>query len=364
MLEHMGRNSTIGLVYLNRAAEGIQPVERFIASYRKFDTGLEHEFIAIYKGFGPDAKTRSQALFDGIQSRQIDVDDDLTDIDSYLIAAERFEDIHVFCFLNTFSEINCSRWLLHLFNALQQENVGIAGATGSYESLRNSFKLYSKVAWLCSHNFIEFDERVYEEYKSIISGACPYWIHSKSVFGLLRGLTSHPKSVLVLLRGLVLRFRQRETSLDTKFEYFWTETTSAGGVNHYLEGYPPFPNPHIRSNAFIVRRSDLQSYFGSKMHEKKQAFLFESGAGSLTRTLLDKQRRAVVVNNSGDIFDVPDWPRSKTFRLENQQGLIVKDKRTREFEKLTWQERTVHRCVSWGANGDYEFHNFGIQFRL
>lgn len=353
-------NSTIGLVYLNRAAEGVQPVERFVASYRKFDAGIEHEFITIYKGFERGERTRSQELFDGIESRQIVVDDDLTDIDSYLVAAEQFEDIPIFCFLNTFSEIDCNKWLFYLSSALQQENVGIAGASGSYESLLNTCRLNSKVIWLCSHNLIEFDEKVYEEYKSIISQNCPMWTHSKSVLGLLIGLMLHPKSVLGLLMGLV--YRLPGTNLDTKFEDFWNELISPGGVYHYLEGYPPFPNPHIRSNAFIVRRNDLLPYFGVRMYEKEQSYLFESGSGSLTRSLLERQCRAVVVNSSGDIFDVPDWPRSKTFRLESQQGLIVRDNQSRNFEKFTAAEKSVYECLSWGTNGDYEFHNFGIQF--
>jgi hypothetical protein len=359
----MGHNSTIGLVYLNRAAEGTQPVERFIASYRKFDAGLEHQFITIYKGHGRDLKTRSQALFDGIQRKQIDVDDDLTDIDSYLAAAEQFEDIYEFCFLNTFSEINCDKWLLHLCNALEQENVGIAGATGSYESLLSDARLNSKVIWLCRLNLIGFDERVYEEYKPIIRENCPYWIHSNTILGLLKGLALHPKSALGWLGGLKSRLQLRGADPDAKFEHFWMELTSAGGVYHWLNGYPPFPNPHIRSNAFTVRRSDLQGYFGAKMSEKNESYLFESGAGSLTRTLLDKRRRAVVVNNFGDIFDVPDWPKSKTFRIENQQGLIVKDNRTREFEQLSWPQKSVYTGFTWGAEAGHEFHNFGIQFR-
>jgi hypothetical protein len=363
MPKRTGHSSTIGLVYLDRAAEGTQPVERFVASYRKFDAGVQHQLITIYKGHGRDLRTRSQALFDGIQGKAIDVNDDFTDIDSYLVAAEQFEDIDLFCFLNTFSEIRCNEWLLHLCNALEQENVGIAGATGSYESLLNDARLYSKLIFLCSLNLIAFDGRIYEEYKPVIRDQCPYWIHSNTTIGLLKGLTLHPKSVPKWLRGLELRFRLRGTSPDAKFEHFWKELTSAGGVYNWLNGYPPFPNPHIRSNAFIVRRSDLQGWFAAKMSGKNESYLFESGAGSLTRTLLDKRRRAVVVNNIGDIFDVPDWPKSKTFRIENQQGLIVKDNRTREFEQLSRPQKSVYTGFTWGAKGGYEFHNFGIQFR-
>ena len=115
----------IGLVYLNRNAEGYLPIRRFIKSYNLFSPGIEHKFITIYKGFDGSNIIREKDKFKNIEHGHIKVDDELTDIDSYLTAARKFSEIDIFCFLNTFSEIKRENWLLYLFNAISIEDVGI-----------------------------------------------------------------------------------------------------------------------------------------------------------------------------------------------------------------------------------------------
>ena len=101
-------NHKIGLVYLNRNAEGRAPVEQFLRTYKKFAPGAEHEFITIYKGFSDDELPAARKLMAGVEhpDRAIRVDDAMTDIDSYLVTSKAHADIDAFCFLNTFSEIN------------------------------------------------------------------------------------------------------------------------------------------------------------------------------------------------------------------------------------------------------------------
>ena len=121
----------IVLVYLNRKAEGINPVERFLCSYKNFDPSVDHEFITVYKGFTGSEINIAKKIFQNIEDRQISVNDEMTDIDSYLIAAESFHDIEIFCFLNTFSEIRKDGWLSFFFRAISIKDVGLVGATGS-----------------------------------------------------------------------------------------------------------------------------------------------------------------------------------------------------------------------------------------
>ena len=160
----------IGLVYLNRNAEGSEPVTRFVQSYKKFSPGIAHEFITIYKGFLNDELSAAESLMDGVAHahRAIRVDDAMTDIDSYLVAAKTHADIDAFCFLNTFSEINCNDWLLHLTNALLKKNAGIVGASASYESLLNSNKLIDKVLWFCDRSRLPYDESFHSQYRFYI----------------------------------------------------------------------------------------------------------------------------------------------------------------------------------------------------
>ncbi|MBC7490412.1 MAG: hypothetical protein H7240_11050 [Glaciimonas sp.] len=344
-----------GLVYLNRKAEGIKPVQRFIDSYKNFDPGVKHEFITIYKGFGAAEKAIAESFFNGIEHRQIVVDDEMTDIDAYLIAAESFPDIDAFCFLNTFSEIVCNNWLVILYDALSSENVGIAGATASYESLLNSNKLISKVLWLAG-GVLKYEKKLHLQYESIIKRHYPNWIRwgvASRFLPILRNKTSDNNYL---------------NMYDAMFEEYWGSLTKHNGAYEFLIGYPPFPNPHIRSNGFVIRRRHLLPFFDkSRRMSKNESYLFESGAKSLTRQLIKSQLRAVVVNSAGNIYDVEEWPRSQTFRLDIQQGLLVQDNQTRSFQKLNSAEKDVNEFMSWGDSSrkisDRVF-TFGIPFDI
>jgi len=348
-----GENQKIGLIYLNRKAEGSKPVQRFIDSYKNFDPGVKHEFITIYKGFGVAEKAIAESFFKGIEHRQLVVDDEMTDIDAYLIAAESFPDIDVFCFLNTFSEIVCDNWLAILCDALYSENVGIAGATASYESLLNSNKLNSKLLWLAG-GVLKYEKKLHLQYESIIKKHYPNWIR----WGVAL-------QFLAIMRNKKID-NDNLNIYDAMFEEYWVSLIKKNGVYEFLTDYPTFPNPHIRSNGFVIRRRHLIPFFdkGRRM-SKMESYLFESGANSLTRRLIKSQLRAVVANSTGNIYDVEEWPRSQTFRLDIQQGLLIQDNQTRNFHKLNSAEKDVNEFMSWGDSSrkisDRVF-TFGIPF--
>lgn len=354
----MTRHSTnrIGLVYLNRKSEGSEPVLRFLSSYKALDPGISHDLIVIYKGFAnEEERAQAERLFDGLDHRHIDVDDALTDIDSYLATARQFDDIDVFCFVNTFGEITCENWLSMLYEALTSDRVGIAGSTASYESLLNSCRLFSKVIWLCNNNFMRYHKEVHCHYLSVIGQHRPQWIRKH------------------VISRLIAKFRDRAddyaylSAYDGMFEEFWDLLTRHDGVYEFLKNYPAFPNPHIRSNGFMIRRAHLLPFaLGSGRMSKNQSYLFESGCSGLTRQLLDQQLRTVVVNRQGEAFDVDDWPQSRTFRLGSQDGLLITDNQTRNFHSLSSPERDVYAAITWGnfprANQPPVF-TFGIPFK-
>jgi len=344
-----------GVVYLNRKAEGHEPVQRFIRSYKSFVSGDDHEFITVYKGFSKQEKAIEEQTFKGIEHRQVIVDDEMTDIDAYLIAAESFADIDYFCFLNTFSEIVCENWLLYLFSALRSESVGIAGASASYESLLNSNKLISKIL-LFAGGALRYDKKIHQQYRTLLEKHYPKWSRYSFVSQILDIFRKRAKSNYEYLGGY-----------DSFFNEFWQAQTNTSGVYNFLDGYPPFPNPHIRSNGFAIRRHHLLPFFkrGRSM-SKQESYLFESGPHSLTRSLINAQLRAVLVNSSGRIFDVADWPLSQSFRLNiDQRGLLIHDNQSRAFANLTAPEKDVNELISWGDSArkisDRVF-TFGISF--
>ncbi|HEV2098530.1 MAG TPA: hypothetical protein VGR45_06335, partial [Stellaceae bacterium] len=131
--------ATIGVVYLYRFAEGELSARTFLESYRAHPAGIEHDLHVILKGF-PDKTSRAaaRALFGPVAANPIELDDTGYDIGSYLAAARRVANNRL-AFLNTFSAILADDWLVHLAAALDRPDVGLVGATGSWQSLGSAY---------------------------------------------------------------------------------------------------------------------------------------------------------------------------------------------------------------------------------
>jgi hypothetical protein len=134
------------------------------------------------------------------------------------------------------------------------------------------------------------------------------------------------------------------------FEAFWERETSPGGEFDYLSAIPLFPNPHIRTNAFVIERQTFLDTVPSSMTTKKDTFLYESGPDNLTRQILRRGKKVVIVGSDGQSYSIDQWPESGTFRLGNQHNLLVQDNQTRAFETLTGAEKRVFAEITWGKD--------------
>lgn len=100
----------------------------------------------------------------------------------------------------------------------------------------------------------------------------------------------------------------------------------AGGLN-----LARFPNPHVRTNAFLIARSILTSLALPAIRTKQDCNFFESGPWSLTRQLKARGLAPVVVGADGQVFQVDCWPESHTFRHGEQENLLVRDNQTEMY---------------------------------
>jgi hypothetical protein len=142
--EDNGIMSNIGVVHLVRESNGIEPFKNFIYSYAKYRSGIKHELVIIYKGFpGKEAAAAHEELLKNFPHRMIFVEDRGFDIDAYFAAVKTFN-FSYYCFLNSFSVLLDHDWLLKLHSHATKKNVGLVGATGSYESLRSIFMAANK----------------------------------------------------------------------------------------------------------------------------------------------------------------------------------------------------------------------------
>ncbi|MGZ4313532.1 MAG: hypothetical protein ACXVR1_15645, partial [Solirubrobacteraceae bacterium] len=112
--------------------------------------------------------------------------------------------------------------------------------------------------------------------------------------------------------------------------------------------YPAFPNPHIRTNAFMLERRRLLDIRWPEITSKGQAYELESGNDGITRQIEAQGLRAVVVGRDGRAYDRDRWRESRTFRAGEQDNLLVEDNRTRQYEEAQGRWRRKLARLAWG----------------
>ena len=244
-------------------------------------------------------------------------------------------------FLNTFSEIASDSWLEKLFLAMRDPLVGIAGATGSYESLRTSMKQFNKGVWVFNH-WLSIAPHQLRRLIRMIGKLFPKRFKSRIATKVIFFFARSAKAPDLV------------RSLEDKFEDYWRSETGNGGTYEYLDAVPAFPNPHIRTNAFIVERKVFLQALPSAIEDKEACYLFESGPNSLTRHILRLGRKAVVVGADGKAYDLDQWADSGTFRLADQFHILVRDNQTCAFDRMSEREKQFFTQLTWGGERSQE----------
>lgn len=346
-----GRINKVAVVYLARRAEGIAPIKRFVGSYLEHPACVGHDLVVVYKGFGqaPDLAD-AKAVFAPIAHMGIEIPDDGFDIGAYFEAARRLTHDHI-CFMNTFTEIEVDGWLASLHQNLLFPGVGMVGVMGSYESLLSSVSLLRKVIWLCNDVAIRYDEKIAYYFDFIISAHCRLWggnkhgrfrkwVSPRWIYRQLRTLMLHPESIMKMLG--------ENLTIEERFRLKWEGLIAPGNDLDYIPNFPAFPNPHIRSNVFMIGRESLLGCTFPSLETKMGCCAFESGSDSLTSRLRRQGKSTLVVDRNGVGYDVKDWWRSGTFRLGDQANLIASDNRSREFDQMTPGAKVTHARMTWG----------------
>ena len=326
----------IAVVFLARSADGSTAgLDRFARSYREFSAGLPHDLIVIRKGEShkPGARVAFDLLFEGTDVQFIDIDDRGFDIHAYLKAAAILPHEFV-CFLNSHSRVTAQDWLRKLHSPLLDPGVGLVGATASFESITDTLEVNSRAIWLANRDELPIDSETIELFRDQLEPHATEWFKSAQLRLANAGEDNGASGL----------------DVDREVDYvrLWSSLTEPGGPLYGLGSYRRFPNPHIRTNGFIIRRSLLLS-FGFKLADLKLACnAFESGPGGLPDKLAERALRSVLVGADGAAFDVNDWPRSGTFRLGDQRNVLIRDNRVDEFDDFTLGHRERLVQQTWG----------------
>lgn len=269
----------IAVVHLAVRDYGIDVFQSFVASYRLYPPGCDHELIIAAKQFGDASAFEPWAdVLKGVRYRLLLLPDRGLDIGSYFEVAFR-TDFSRYFFCNSRTTFVVRDWLRHLVVAQGKNPGGVVGATGSWQSISSE--------------------------------------HS-------RNLSRESKWVgpLKKLRALI------------GFLPLWHE-------------YPRFPNPHLRTNAFLIERTRLLALDVPTIGGKQDAMRFESGRRSLTRQMRASGKVVQVVDREGRAFEPEDWRGTNTFWQGDQSDLLVADNQTIKYAAASQEVREELNRVAW-----------------
>ena len=121
-------------------------------------------------------------------------------------------------------------------------------------------------------------------------------------------------------------------------------------VSRLLRGrsFDRFPNPHLRTNAFAMPSALAGSLSWPQVRTKRGAWGLESGRGSITRQVWQRDLEALVVGRDGQAYERDRWFESATYRNGDQPNLLVADNRTRQFAEADPAERRRLAELAWG----------------
>jgi hypothetical protein len=277
----------IRVAHLVRRCNGLKPFKEFLESYKKYKSGIDHDLIIIFKGFSKRHKNQLDKyyeLLNGIPYKTLFVSDFGFDMRPYFLVVKAF-DYKYYCFLNSFSIILDSDWLLKMYNNMIKPNVGMVGATGSWKSHNTPILTKIKMPPYC---------RIFVK--------------------CLKVIVFFPR---------ILRLVQFRLNFD------------------------PFPNYHLRTNGFMISKEVMQKIRQKPISTKMDAWKMESGKRGLTKQVLEMNLKVLVVGKDGRGYEKEDWYKSGTFCQGDQHNLLISDNQTKEYFSDPKARRKLCR-ETWG----------------
>ncbi len=273
----------IGVVYIIFREFGIEHFNSFMKSYSSIDAGVEHDMLFVFKGFSSvqDIELYQKSIDYTDQSYLIAPNQGY-DIGTYKYVSQKW-DRKYYCFLNSKSVIIGHNWLQKLCSHACLQNVGMVGATGSFESLLTDYL-----------QMREASGRRWWPWRLVVRNS---WLNE-------------------------LRHR------------FY---------------FPPFPNPHLRTNAFMIRREALLKIKHRPIIKRLDAARFENGRNNISQQIKKMGLDVLVVGRDGKAYYPDQWAASGTFWQGDQSNLLVADNQTEKYELSSDSEKKILTLKAWGG---------------
>jgi hypothetical protein len=112
--------------------------------------------------------------------------------------------------------------------------------------------------------------------------------------------------------------------------------------------FDPFPNPHLRTNGFMLDRELLLNLEWPSVRSKAEAWALESGKRSISRQVWERELDVLVIGRDGVAYSSERWRESATFRSGGQRNLLVGDNRTLQYEQADAVMKRRLEEMAWG----------------
>ena len=115
--------------------------------------------------------------------------------------------------------------------------------------------------------------------------------------------------------------------------------------------FPKFPNPHLRTNAFAVKRDTFLSLSFNMTFLKTRlgSYVAESGYNSICNQISSKKMDSILVGLNYEVSIMDNWRCNNIFWNGSQTKLIISDNQTRKYEKGSSADRIFFKKVAWGT---------------
>jgi hypothetical protein len=319
----------IAVVHLVWGPLGPGALREFLTSYRRHQAGIEHDLVMAFNNVEAHQSPALLAELDGVEHQLLTLPDAVQDLAAYMQAARRLEHERV-CFLNSYSEILADGWLAKLAEALDQPAAGIAGATGTWASVRsatlNALLLPNPYRRVLPPRSVAREELAAIELELARERAGD-------------GDAPMPADTSA-----------RAPSARTLLGRVWATLKTLPPMPEQLLRFDGFPAEHVRTNAFMVDRRTFLGLKTGAIERKMDAYRLESGHTSFTRQLHSQGLRTLVVDRHGACYDAPQWPESNTLWQGDQEGLLVADNQTRIYANGGPDRRALLSAFAWGPH--------------
>ncbi len=285
MMETM--KNELAVVHLVWIPYGLEMFRSFVESYLEHPAGCDHDLVMLFNGIGKEEE--AAPYHDHLKEKNIRYTSYCLrsgqDIEAYYHVAARLQH-HYALFLNSYSCIMAGQWGAFFLNAVRSEGVGAVSATGSWQSYYSTVFMRERIGW----------ERE---------------------------------------KGAIGRFRRYKLYVKTLL--YW----------RFL--FKPFPNPHLRTNAFIVDRLVFLSISRPAAFPSKfNAYVYESGRKGFSGQLLRRGLQLLVVDCRGMTHPPTAWRDSGTFWMGQQENLLVADNQTWKYTTGTSDFKRKLTYFAWG----------------